>query len=236
MVYKRTGFTQIINLITPATCFLCQRSITAESTLCRACSNDLHRPGNSCCRCGRPLTSGSICSYCYQQPPAVDRLICAFDYRYPVDRLIKIFKYNQQLTITKLLGRQLVDEVIKVSTCYPERIIPVPMHPYRYLARGFNQSIEISAYIAHELGIKADFNLVERARNTRPQYSLDPGQRKRNVKRAFRLKYPPGIKSVAIIDDVVTTGATINEIARTLKRAGISRVEAWVCASANQAF
>lgn len=220
----------------PGICYLCHEKSRDTSLLCNACRQDILGDLRLCFLCARPLYhSMPVCSQCSKSPPLVDRVITAFSYNFPVNNLVKKLKYSQKIIIAQLLAEQLSGRILKASTNLPGCIIPVPLHPCRYITRGFNQALEIANILGKRLSIPVDSHLLARSRNTRAQFDLKPFQRKQNIKNAFRLVRKPEIESVAIVDDVMTTGATINEITRILKKSGIKRVEAWVCATTDPA-
>ncbi|MCW8908267.1 MAG: phosphoribosyltransferase family protein, partial [Sedimenticola sp.] len=112
----------------------------------------------------------------------------------------------------------------------PERLLPVPLHPVRLRQRGYNQSLELARPLARRLGIALEQNSCHRVLDTRPQADLPRRQRLHNLQRAFRLSHPPEARHIALVDDVVTTGSTVNELARLLLRAGVQRVDVWAVA------
>ena len=114
----------------------------------------------------------------------------------------------------------------------PELVIPVPLHPTRYRHRGFNQSIEIAKTVAKELNIPLDLNSCSRHRDTPHQIALPAKLRRKNMKNAFLVQKMIPAQHVAIIDDVMTTGTTANELASVLKAAGVIHIDIWVCARA----
>ena len=114
----------------------------------------------------------------------------------------------------------------------PERIIPVPLHPFRLIRRGYNQALEISRSVSERLGVPLDYRSARRTRNTLPQFSLNPSARAQNIRGAFTISNPGLSGTVAIVDDIVTTGHTANELAKQLKSVGASVVYLWACALA----
>ncbi|WP_370526901.1 ComF family protein [Methylobacter sp. BlB1] len=145
--------------------------------------------------------------------------------------LITSLKFHAHYKNARLLG-QLLAEHIKESAERPDCIMPVPLHKARYRQRGFNQSIEIARTVARELQLPVDLSSCQRHRNTPHQTSLLAKQRRKNLKNAFSLMKPIQVKHIAIIDDVMTTGSTVDELAALLKKAGASRVDVWACARA----
>ncbi len=139
-------------------------------------------------------------------------------------------KYRQRLIVARMLGEALAHKVMEREGPLPDALIPVPLHRRRMLRRGFNQSVEIARVLARCLRIPLDYRLVRKIRSTTPQFELSPAKRHRNVKGAFALTRIPEYGSVAIVDDIITTGATINEMAKLLKGNGVTVVEAWAAA------
>ena len=231
-VYQWLKLRRLINYFTPGVCFLCLDKCADQLILCAGCRADLPRSKHGHNRSN--LADGSLStiqiSSCSVE--IIDRVITSFNYKFPVNKLIHQFKYHQKLTIASALGLELASTVLKVSTSLPDCILPVPLHKLRYFRRGFNQALEIANVVANELGLLVDADILLRTRNTLAQFALIARERNRNLRGAFRLSSIPEYKHVAIIDDVITTGATVNEIARLLKLAGVQRVEAWACASA----
>ena len=194
----------------------------------------LPRIGEGCARCGLPLPAatppGSICGHCQQRPPAFDQCIAPFLYAPPMDQLISSLKYEQRLACARLLGELLADHLQAVQAPRPDAIAPVPLNAERVRERGFNQALEIGRVVGRQLGIPLLPRYIRRMRNTASQAGLDRAERRKNVRRAFEVCRVSGNPHVAILDDVVTTGSTAGEIARTLKAAGIAEVSVWAVA------
>ena len=169
---------------------------------------------------------------CLQRLPAFDHTVAPFHYRYPVDSLIKKFKYDEEIRAAGPLVACLLKRINERTPVLPEVLIPIPLHRNRLYLRGYNQSQEICRILGHHLDIPVDNKSVVRARSTAEQHRLSAKQRRGNVRGAFRIQTALAYRSVAIVDDVITTGATANEMAATLKRAGVKRVELWALARA----
>jgi ComF family protein len=203
--------------------------------VCQSCRRDLPWLGIACRQCARPLHSSpacALCGHCQKQPPAFDRTIALFHYRPPVDHLIRRFKFAEELQIGSLLSALLAARLAERNGDLPELLLPVPLHPARLRSRGFNQATEIARHVASELGIAIDYHACRRKRDTLAQSLLSHNARRLNLRNAFDVCRPPGALHIAIIDDVMTTGHTSNELARTLKQAGATHVEVWVIARA----
>ena len=222
-------------------CVLCDKTIKREIALCRACDNDLPRISHACKQCGIPLSldSQAICGQCIKTPSAVDYIISLFHYESPVDYMISELKFNQQLSFATIFGVLLYSK-IKSSTeieRLPDVLLPVPLYSKRLVKRGFNQSLEIAKIVAKNLNLEVNTSLIKRIRNTRAQMDLSAQERKRNIKGCFEINPvetvdKPAYKHIVIVDDVVTTGSTVNEIASLLKKMGVETVGVWSIARA----
>ena len=218
MVYQRLNFRRFFNYFLPGACYLCRNTINEQALICADCRQDLPRNYHACDPHGRA------------QATIIDQVIAPYAYRFPVNKLIRQLKYNQKISLAHAFGLDITDDILKVCTSLPDCILPVPLHRRRQLARGYNQAEEIARTVARELSVPLNSALLYRSRNTLAQFDLSPAARRRNIQGAFKLRAAPAYKSVAIIDDVITTGVTVTEVARLLKRAGVKRVEAWACA------
>lgn len=154
--------------------------------------------------------------------------MAAFSYAFPVDQLIQALKYQQRLSIAPLLGAAMADTI--GARARPDMLIPMPLHPTRLRQRGFNHATEIAREVAMRLDIPLSLKMCERVRDTPPQVALAYDQRRRNVRGAFACDSDVTGKRVALIDDVMTTGTSLDELAKTLTKAGAREVEAWVVA------
>ena len=204
--------------------------------LCAPCAADLPRNLDACARCAAPLPPGtpfgSICGACLKRRPRFDDALAPFCYAYPLDHLVRDFKYRGRLAYGRVLGTLLAQHLQRQAAPLPELLLPVPLHCARQRERGFNQSCEIARHVAEQLDIALDESLCIRARATLDQARLTARERRSNVRGAFALARRPRGAHVAILDDVLTTGSTLNELARILKRGGVKRVSAWAVARA----
>jgi ComF family protein len=139
-------------------------------------------------------------------------------------------KYKNRLLLANEFGNKLAEKILAQNTILPDRIIPVPLHPIRLFFRGYNQALEIARTISTSTAIPLDYKSSKRVRNTPAQFNLNPAQRKLNISGAFKICRPTLSGSVAIVDDIVTTGHTANELAKQLKAAGVTYVSLWACA------
>ncbi len=216
----------------PSSCALCGRAGQPGRDLCAACASELPYLKTACFGCAIPLSHVGVCGQCQQQPHSFDSAWAAFDYQSPVDHLIQSLKFNGKLYSARLLGELMAERVVVADLDLPELLLPVPLHASRLRQRGFNQALELARPVAHSLGLPLRPGLCCRLRPTQAQTGLDAKARRRNLKGVFEVAAMPGVTHVAIVDDVMTTGSTAEMLAKALKRAGVARVDVWVCARA----
>jgi ComF family protein len=212
----------LASLLFGGSCYLCRGS--AREVLCAECAAELPwLPPEVCPRCALASPGGALCGRCLAEPPHFDATVAALWYRFPADTLVQALKFRGELALANYLAPALGERVTEKAGC----IVPVPLSAARLRERGYNQAVEI----ARRLGKgRLEVELCERTRDARPQIELPLEQRQRNVRGAFRVRRSLAGATVAVVDDVMTTGATLNEIARTLKAAGAERVVNWVVA------
>ena len=230
----RPWWSTALDFILPPHCVLCGQP-SGANCICLPCKMDLPWHGSHCLRCGLPLGShkDKICGACMQDSPPFFRTVCPLQYEFPANRLVQMFKFKRQLAAGRILSHLICEYVIRHELSLPDMLIPVPLHNRRFISRGFNQAYEISAYAGSALNIPLLSSALRRRRNTRAQSGLSRKQRRKNVRGAFYWHgaVKPGIH-VALVDDVMTTGTTVFECARVLKKAGAKRVDVWVAARA----
>jgi ComF family protein len=203
-------------------CYVCRGS--ARGLLCAACGSELPRMGAQLCpRCALPSPGGALCGRCLAEPPDYDATLAALVYDFPADALVHALKFRGELSLAPLLAGFLKE---RISTERPDLLIPVPLSAARLRERGYNQALEIARHLPGRL----DFAACVRSRDAAPQMELPWAERQRNVRGAFACTRPLAGARIAVVDDVMTTGATLQEMARTLKRAGAARVVNWVVA------
>ena len=220
--------TNFVRRLLPQDCVLCGAA-SGQHLLCDACQSGLpHIPG-PCPSCALP-SSGAICGECLRQPPAFDRTYAALAYGFPVDKLIQSLKYGGQLALARWLGDTLWRTVQNAPR--PDAMLPMPLHPARLKSRGFNQALEIAKPIARASDIALAPELARRILDTAPQATQTLDTRHKNIKGAFACDADLSGRHIALVDDVMTSGATLNELALTLKRAGAAQISLWVVARA----
>ncbi len=211
------------------TCYLCRGE--SRDTLCAACAADL--PGlarERCPRCALPMPGSVTCGRCASDPPAFDATVAAFAYAFPADVLVQGLKFRGELALARLVADALLAELALAppAATRADLIVPVPLHAHRLRERGYNQSMEIARAIGGRLGVPVVADLCERVRDTPAQPGLPWKERRDNVRGAFSCTRPLDGKTVAVVDDVMTTGATLVEVAATLRKFGARRVVNWV--------
>lgn len=212
-------------LVAPS-CLLCAGP-SAGALLCAPCDADLPRLATQHCdTCALPITSGTRCGACLSDPPAYDHVCAPFTYAFPIDALVQALKYRGMLAIAPVFGSALARSLDE----RPDVIIPMPLADARLRERGFNQAQEIARHVAKITGLPLLPRACRKVRDTQPQAALPWKERAKNMRKAFVCDEDFTGKHVAVVDDVMTTGATLNELARNLKQAGAVRVTGLVAA------
>jgi ComF family protein len=223
---------QLQRFVLPWRCLLCGAAGNHDIDLCAGCAAELPRNRSCCARCALPLaTPALMCGECLRRAPPWDAAWAPFRYGWPLDRLESRFKFGRDLAAGRVLSGLWQGEPCPVGL--PQLLLTVPLHRSRLRQRGYNQALELARPLARELGVPLRHEVLQRLRRTDAQTELDALGRRRNVRGAFAMH--PGIElpvHIAILDDVMTTGATLAECARVLKRAGVQRVDVWALARA----
>lgn len=211
-------------------CLLCG-SRSHVGLLCRACADDLPRlPADRCPVCAEPTPGGLVCGACLKHPPAFDRTVAVYRYAFPLDVLIQRLKYADQTIIAAWLAERFAQSIGPDDR--PDLIVPMPLHPRRLSERGYNQAALLGKHLADRLSVRFDPHACRRVRDTPPQVELPYKARRKNIRGAFESTADLSGRRVALVDDVMTTGASLNELAGVLKRAGAVEVRAWTMARA----
>ena len=210
----------------PQHCLLCTADAT-QRPVCDACFN--HLPvltAVRCPQCATPTPRGEICGACLAEPPAFDTVTATYQYAWPLTTLIQQFKYSGNLALAHVLA-----ESMAVAERAPvDLIVPMPLGPARLRERGFNQALELARFAGTQTRIPIIVGACRRVDDRPPQASLPWRERAKNIRGAFVYNADLSGKKIAVVDDVMTTGATMHEIARTLRKAGAVEVHGWVVA------
>lgn len=226
---RHLSISAFLDLLLPRSCLLCGEAGT-QGALCPGCSADLPRlSGCGCPYCAAPLPAAApACGACLQRMPAFDATLAPLRYAFPVDRLVQGLKFGRRLAIADFFA------ACMQAGPHPagDLVLPVPLSQERLRERGFNQACEIARPLARGLHLPLDATSLVRVRDTLPQSQLPWRTRRGNVRRAFECRTDLSGKTVIVVDDVMTTGATLDAVARTLKDHGAARVINWVAARA----
>ena len=226
---------QFIQSHLPHSCLLCGTQIRGDQ-LCPGCRGDLPvLPAGRCRQCALPLSSQSggspddaLCGACLRHPPTFDHTEAVYAYAFPLDALVRHCKYQGGLELTALFAQALANRVRGRDNA--DLIVPMPLHPERLGERGFNQAAEIARRLAGQLQLPWLASACARVRNTPPQAGLDLKSRRRNLRNAFQCSMDLSGHRVALVDDVMTSGTSLNELAKTIKKAGAASVTTWIVA------
>ncbi|GBE08412.1 DNA utilization protein GntX [bacterium BMS3Bbin11] len=230
MVYN-SAFKNLLNSLLPVSCGLCNASTGSHLPLCQPCRSELPLLGTACSSCALPVGSAGNCGKCQQHHPAYDETQALFLYQEPVSFLVQQFKFSRKLEYGYLFSSLMAKKLLSLPE-QPDVLIPVPLHPSRLRSRGFNQSWEITRQLSRITGINASHKICQRIKKTPLQTGLKASERKRNLKQAFAVTANVKDLHICIVDDVMTTGSTLEAIASVLKSAAAKRVSGIVVARA----
>lgn len=207
-------------------CLLCG-AFSHDGAWCKACDSTLpYLTAPHCPLCALPTLNGDICGRCLKRMPQFDRTLAVFAYAFPLDKLVQALKFGERL----MLVNGLADSLAQRVEVRPDCIIAMPLHPSRLRGRGFNQSIELARRVANRLDIPLLPHVCQRVRDTPPQSALKWKERGKNMRNAFICTQDLSGKHVAVVDDVMTSGVSLNEVSVALRNAGAREVSAWVIA------
>ena len=225
--------------VLPLHCLLCGANGDHGRDLCSACMAELVRNQTCCPRCALPLqTPAPLCGECLQRPPPFDAAFAPFVYAHPLDLLMTRLKFGRSLAAGRVLSELWMETIAAFSPQLPGVFVPVPLHRSRLRERGYNQALELIRPVARVLQVPLAESLLSRTRATPAQANLDAATRRQNLRGAFELDtcalgaIARGCAHIALVDDVMTTGTTVRECARVLRRAGIGRIDVWALARA----
>jgi ComF family protein len=217
----------------PSLCAVCRSWGTAA--VCDTCHTRYTQAVPRCERCALQVPEGvHTCGTCLREPPVFDAAFAGVHYAHPWSTLITRFKFHEGLDLADALVAPLLTTLRRTAPCLPALLLPVPLSTKRLRERGYNQAWEAVRRLAHATGIRSDARLLLRVKDSAHQLDLPPEARAANVRGVFAVEPLRRAelqgRHVAVVDDVLTTGATFAEIARMLKQAGAARVEAWAIA------
>ena len=207
-------------------CLLCGAG--ADGLVCAGCAASPVPGAPACPRCALPMPRAETCGRCLRRPPSVDCALAAFQYRFPIDRLVLRFKFAGDLAAGRWLAECLAAAVREAPT--PDLVVVPPIAAARLRERGFNQALEIAKVVCAARGVTLDRDAVTRVRDAPAQSTLDARERRANLRGAFECRSALAGRHVAIVDDVMTTGATLDSMAHALRASGAGRIDAWVVA------
>lgn len=214
--------------VMPAACLVCAARASAAN-LCDGCRTELpYLSHEQCPSCGVPTLGSQRCGACLAHPPAFDAVVVPCAYAFPLDRLIQRFKYTGSLPVAPLLADLMAEPIAQRPR--PDMMIPIPLSSERLRERGFNQSLELARLLSKRTGVPLAPDACIRVRHGAAQSALPWSERRANIRGAFGCTADLRGCTVAVIDDVLTSGATLDEIARTLKHRGATTVIGWVAA------
>ena len=238
---------RLLSWLIPPHCIICKvNKCLANQLHCRSCDIQASYRHTYCQACGQTFAAMlDHCGRCLTQASAFDTCICPFEFSGPIKELIWRFKYQQQPYLARPLAQlffseldsNIPDSAVReasylknspnIGAALPDAIISVPSHPISLRQRGYNQSNLLAIEIAKQLKIPVYTDILRKTRHTQSQTTLDLNQRKNNVKHSFEIIKPLQVQHLAIVDDVITTNATMSEISKTLKKNGVDYIQAW---------
>lgn len=214
---------QLVDVLAPQDCFVCGAESAGEA-VCEVCASELpRRPPSACPCCALPGLGGERCAACARERPDYDATLALYDFVFPVDAMVHALKYRHRLSMAHFLGGELAARAADFGG-EVDLVIPMPLHPRRLAERGFNQAVELARPLARARGLPIGLAVVRKTRDIPAQAGLDREARLRNPRGVFECDVSLAGQRVIVVDDVMTTGATLGELARTLKRQGASWV------------
>lgn len=208
-------------------CVLCGARVRGR-LICPGCAADLpHLPAERCPQCALPSHGGALCGACLKKAPRFERCEAVYRYGFPLDALIQHCKYGGAQELAELFAEALARRLANLPR--PDLIVPMPLHPARLRERGFNQALEIARRLGERLNLPCR-HACRRVRDTPPQAGLDLKARRRNLRGAFACDENLAGARIALLDDVMTSGSSLDELAQAARRAGALEISAWVVA------
>ncbi|HLB41448.1 MAG TPA: ComF family protein [Gammaproteobacteria bacterium] len=236
-MFFRKFYSIFTQFILPSTCLLCGFVSSSSQLICAPCLKDLPILPHSCRQCAESLPSLNhhqrVCGTCLGEPPHFDNTYALFPYHPPIIQMIARLKFQQQLSYAKGIAALFIQRIQQTwyhNKLLPDLIIPIPLHAARLRQRGFNQAYEIAKPIAKFLKLPIDFSSSKRIKNTIAQSQLPAVRRQENIANAFIVERRYTGLTIAVIDDVITTGYTVSEFCRILRQSGAKNIDIWCCA------
>lgn len=224
----------LLAYLLPPQCTLCGAAGVDRLPLCAGCRDELPWLATACRLCAEPLPVAGVCGHCLRRPPPQDGAHAAFRYAPPLDRLVQGLKFGRRLGLARLTGALLAQAATAQHWPRPDLLIPVPLHDTRLRQRGYDQAQVLAREVGRRLDVPVNWRTCQRVRATAPQSGLDRVARRRNVRGAFAITKPPGVNHAVVLDDVMTTGATVGALVTALKRAGVAQVDVWTLCRAGR--
>jgi ComF family protein len=207
-------------------CLCCGYQKTHKLGFCLGCYHDLPHIKTPCLQCGLPLTANTPC-FCKAEDWPFAACLSAFEYQFPINKLLFQYKSQARLALCESFAQALTNQVKKQQQVLPQVLMPVPLHTSKLKQRGFNQSLELAKVLSKQLHIPIDYHSLQSSHQTTQQKSLNKQQRLANVQTNYALTRPLSVTHIALIDDVITTGATTKTLAYLLREHGATHIQAW---------
>lgn len=207
-------------------CLCCGYQKTHKLGFCLGCYHDLPHIKTPCLQCGLPLTANTPC-FCKAEDWPFAACLSAFEYQFPINKLLFQYKSQARLALCESFAQALTNQVKKQQQVLPQVLMPVPLHTSKLKQRGFNQSLELAKMLSKQLHIPIDYHSLQSSHQTTQQKSLNKQQRLANVQTNYALTQPLSVTHIALIDDVITTGATTKTLAYLLREHGATHIQAW---------
>lgn len=212
-------------------CVLCSTYHRGVCGVCTSCQTLFKTIKNACIICNLPLLDENfkLCGRCIRDKPAFDKVYTRYVYEEPLRTLMQEFKYREGIFLDNLLSDMMLEAI--PSSYQPDCLVPVPMHATRLRQRGFNQAAQLAKILAKKTGIPCQTSICQKIIHTNTQVTLNRKQRQKNLRNAFTVS-PNAFEHIVIVDDLLTTGSTVEELAKALKKQGAKQVDVWCCARA----
>ena len=220
-----------VALVAPESCMWCGSAEATEGA-CEGCKTELPWNRVACPGCAQPMPVAALCSKCLKRAPAFDSAWTAFVHVAPIRRGVLQLKYGARFEQARVLGSLMGRAIAAQANPLPDLLVPVPLTRRKLFGRGYNQAQEVARAVSRVIGVSLDPRAAVLVRSPGDQIGQTAAQRRRNLRGAFRFERDLNGLRVALVDDVMTTGATLDALARAARKAGAAGVEAWALARA----